>query len=223
MNCLVGKTPAGVDANDVHATLVGQPSLRRAASSTRRHRTARRADQPIRHTRLLPDRTTQALESSSEVGAGTCYCNTTSTHADHGRRAGPHDRARIYRGSRTCRSPTIRAETSPAPARSTSIPVDASSTALGYDGWIGCEYKPADDTVGGSAWMGPYLHKGRERPWRTIGFIGLGIMGTPMAPQSVKGGHHAVPASRSGVRAGTDCGGRRVVRERQRGRAAAPT
>jgi len=27
---------------------------------------------------------------------------------------------------------------------------------LGYDGWIGCEYKPAGDTVAGLSWMDPW-------------------------------------------------------------------
>ncbi len=29
--------------------------------------------------------------------------------------------------------------------------------ALGYDGWIGCEYKPAGDTAAGLGWAKPYL------------------------------------------------------------------
>jgi hydroxypyruvate isomerase len=29
--------------------------------------------------------------------------------------------------------------------------------ALGYDGWIGCEYKPAGDTLAGLGWAKPYL------------------------------------------------------------------
>jgi hydroxypyruvate isomerase len=28
---------------------------------------------------------------------------------------------------------------------------------LGYDGWIGCEYKPATTTAAGLAWLAPYL------------------------------------------------------------------
>src|ERR1700676_350947 len=28
---------------------------------------------------------------------------------------------------------------------------------LGYSGWIGCEYKPANSTVPGLGWIGPYL------------------------------------------------------------------
>ena len=29
--------------------------------------------------------------------------------------------------------------------------------ALGYDGWIGCEYKPANGTVDGLGWIRPYI------------------------------------------------------------------
>jgi len=28
---------------------------------------------------------------------------------------------------------------------------------LGYQGWIGCEYKPAADTTDGLGWIKPYL------------------------------------------------------------------
>jgi hydroxypyruvate isomerase len=30
--------------------------------------------------------------------------------------------------------------------------------SLGYDGWIGCEYKPAAGTIQGLGWTAPYLH-----------------------------------------------------------------
>lgn len=30
---------------------------------------------------------------------------------------------------------------------------------LGYDGWIGCEYRPAGRTVDGLGWMAPYVKK----------------------------------------------------------------
>jgi len=30
---------------------------------------------------------------------------------------------------------------------------------LGYDGWVGCEYKPAGDTVAGLDWVRPYLSR----------------------------------------------------------------
>ena len=30
---------------------------------------------------------------------------------------------------------------------------------LGYDGWIGCEYKPKTSTSEGLGWVNPYLRK----------------------------------------------------------------
>ena len=34
--------------------------------------------------------------------------------------------------------------------------------AIGYDGWIGCEYRPASDTEAGLIWARDYLKSGRE-------------------------------------------------------------
>lgn len=33
---------------------------------------------------------------------------------------------------------------------------------LGYDGWVGCEYRPASDTSAGLGWARDYLKSGRE-------------------------------------------------------------
>jgi hydroxypyruvate isomerase len=34
--------------------------------------------------------------------------------------------------------------------------VFAELDALGYDGWIGCEYRPRGETVAGLGWAAPY-------------------------------------------------------------------
>jgi hydroxypyruvate isomerase len=31
--------------------------------------------------------------------------------------------------------------------------------ALGYEGWIGCEYRPRAGTSAGLGWVKPYLHR----------------------------------------------------------------
>ena len=49
-----------------------------------------------------------------------------------------------WRASATSSWPTTRAATSRAPARSTTRSLFGHIDALGYNGWIGCEYKPAD-------------------------------------------------------------------------------
>jgi hydroxypyruvate isomerase len=35
--------------------------------------------------------------------------------------------------------------------------------ALGYAGWIGCEYRPCADTLSGLAWARPYLRPAGAR------------------------------------------------------------
>ena len=35
---------------------------------------------------------------------------------------------------------------------------------LGYDGWIGCEYRPKAETSSGLDWLAPYLDRARRRP-----------------------------------------------------------
>ena len=77
--------------------------------------------------------------------------------------------------------------------------------AIGYDGWIGCEYKPK-----GNDGRRPRLarrarrervdHRTKEQSsMANVGFIGLGIMGAPMAGHLIKGGHRVYLHSRSGV------------------------
>ena len=58
---------------------------------------------------------------------------------------------------------------------------------LGYRGWVGCEYRPAGDTVAGpevAAGIRSLTARPPDNTWEArmkIGFIGLGIMGRPMA------------------------------------------
>ena len=63
---------------------------------------------------------------------------------------------------------------------------------IGYGGWIGCEYKPRTTTNDGLGWFAavPRLSKSsKRRNIMKVGFIGLGIMGRPMAGHLVKAGH----------------------------------
>ncbi len=77
---------------------------------------------------------------------------------------------------------------------------------IGYHGWVGCEYKPATTTEAGLGWMktrgeaaqrrirlSPTHPSFRRHPHMAkIGFIGLGIMGAPMARNLLKAGHTLV-------------------------------
>ena len=84
----------------------------------------------------------------------------------------------------------------------------------GYDGWVGCEYKPAAATAAGLGWFAPYAEAPpepaalQELHGMKVGFIGLGIMGQPMALNLDKGGHELFLHTRSGVpQALLDAGG----------------
>ena len=64
---------------------------------------------------------------------------------------------------------------------------------IGYGGWIGCEYKPRTNTTDGLGWFAPYRSltsdQAQGEASMKVGFIGLGIMGRPMAGHLVKAGH----------------------------------
>ncbi|MCK7473152.1 MAG: TIM barrel protein [Rhodopseudomonas palustris] len=68
----------------------------------------------------------------------------------------------------TCSWPTTRAATSRAPARSTTASCSRYIDRIGYDGWIGCEYKPAaDHRSRGLAGVAPYAGTERHRHERS--------------------------------------------------------
>ena len=85
-------------------------------------------------------RTTSGCCSTSTTWRSTA---TTSTPPSTPRRA----------GSATCRSPTPRAATSPAPESSTSTTTCERIAATGYDGWVGLEYKPSGASADAFDWL----------------------------------------------------------------------
>ena len=81
--------------------------------------------------------------------------------------------------------------------------------ATGYDGWVGLEYKPSGASADAFDWLprerrvGPLNRttvpddeKGAS-DMTTVAFIGLGIMGGPMAANLVKAGFEVVGYNRS--------------------------
>ena len=74
----------------------------------------------------------------------------------------------------------------------------------GYDGFVGCEYKPKGDDLGGPGLVRALSPRrltrtNQGRIVMKVGFIGLGIMGKPMAVNLGKGGHELFLHTRSGV------------------------
>src|SRR4029078_4872683 len=70
-----------------------------------------------------------------------------------------------------------------------------------------------------SVWQNRFLPRG-EKVMSNVGFIGLGIMGKPMAANLIKGGHTLYVTSRSGVpqeltaAGATSCGGPKEVAQK---------
>src|SRR5439155_15669290 len=147
----------------------------------------------------------------------TFTSNTTSIVCNAWRASSRTPSRRICRRSPTCSSPTTRGATSPARARSITASCSASSTrsattagsvantsrrATPSKASRGARHTVFDieRTHGDTANMG------------NLGFIGLGIMGAPMAGHLIKGGHQVFLHSRSGVPASlTEAGGKRCA------------
>ncbi len=153
VNCLAGIAPKGVDAGPRARDVRRQPQVRRAEARGGGHQAPDRADQHVRHSRLLSQPDAAGARHHRATSARTISTSSTTSITCSGWRASSRPRSRrTCRRSRTCSSPTIRAATSPGPARSTTASCSASSMRIGYDGWIGCEYKPKGNTVDGLAW-----------------------------------------------------------------------
>ena len=88
----------------------------------------------------------------------------------------------------------------------------------GYAGWVGLEYKPTTDTETSLQWLPMERRAAHGSDPRartsmsTIGFIGLGIMGSPMAVHLQKAGHEVSGYNKRRDTAGplVEAGGRKA-------------
>ena len=138
-----------------------QPALRRRRTAARGNPADRRADQPFRHSRLLPQpQRPDAGDPRRSRAPPISSCNTTSTTCSAWRANSPRRWRSISSASATSRSPTIPAETSPAPARSIIPILLRRLDALGYDGWIGANTSRRGGQRTGSAGFAPGAAEG---------------------------------------------------------------
>ena len=99
-------------------------------------------------------------------------------------------RAALRPRSGTSRSPTRPAAASRAPGSSTGTRCSARLAASGYSGHVGLEYRPVGPSAASFDWLPRHLRSATvEENVTTIGFIGLGIMGGPMAANLLAAGH----------------------------------
>ena len=153
LNCLAGKTPAGVGAEVVHATLVD--NLRFAAAALK-EAGIRLLIEPI-NTFDIPgfhlSRTAQALALIDEVGSDNLFVQYDLYHAQRmeGELIGTL-------GAQLARIGHVQLADNPGRHEPGTGEIHygnvfAALDRLGYDGWVGCEYKPATTTEAGLHWL----------------------------------------------------------------------
>ena len=153
LNCLAGKAPAGVDAGRVHETFVD--NLRFAAPKLK-EAGIRLLIEPI-NTFDIPgfylNRTAQAAEIIDQVGSDNLFVQYDIYHAQRmeGELANTIARYLPKIAHMQLADNPLRNEpgTGEINFRFLFDFIDGS----GYDGWIGCEYKPAAGTREGLGWI----------------------------------------------------------------------
>ena len=153
LNCLAGKAPAGVEDSVLHQTLV--ENLRFAAAEFKKV-DLRLLVEPI-NTFDIPNfyvnRTSQALAILEEVGADNAYLQYDIYHAQRmeGELAANMQKYLPRIGHIQLADNPGRNE--PGTGEINYPFLFAHLDRLGYNGWIGCEYKPATSTEAGLNWL----------------------------------------------------------------------
>ena len=152
LNCLVGKAPAGVAADVLRQTVV--ENLRFAAAELKKAG-VRLLIEPV-NTFDIPgfylNRTAQALSILDEVGADNAFVQYDIYHAQRmeGELAATMQKHLARIGHIQLADNPGRNEPGTGEINYTFL--FAHLDRIGYDGWIGCEYKPATTTLAGLGW-----------------------------------------------------------------------
>ena len=153
LNCLAGKAPAGVSPDLLRKTFV--ENLRFAAAELKKEN-LRLLIEPI-NTFDIPGfylhRTAQAIEILDEVGADNAFVQYDIYHAQRmeGELANTAQKHLARIGHMQLADNPGRNE--PGTGEINYAFLFAHLDRIGYDGWIGCEYKPATTTEAGLGWI----------------------------------------------------------------------
>lgn len=156
VNCLAGRRPDTVTPAAARATMV--TNLRFAASEFKRAG-VRLVTEPINCFDIpgyFVNRTAEALSIMDDVGSDNLFLQYDVYHAQRMEgELGATLSAHIGRIGH------IQIADNPGRHEPGSGEINYSWVlrhidALGYDGWVGCEYKPRDGTVAGLGWMAPF-------------------------------------------------------------------
>ena len=153
LNCLVGKAPAGVSEDLLRQTVI--ENLRFAAAELQKAG-LRLLIEPI-NTFDIPDfylsRTVQAIEILDEVGADNAFVQYDIYHAQRmeGELANTAQKHLARIGHVQLADNPGRNE--PGTGEINYAFLFTHLDRIGYDGWIGCEYKPTATTEAGLGWI----------------------------------------------------------------------
>ena len=153
LNCLAGKTPAGVSDSALRSTLVS--NLKFAAAAFQ-NQGLRLLIEPINHFDIpgfYLNRTAQAVALLDEVGAANAFVQYDIYHAQRmeGELAATVEKYLPRIGHIQLADNPGRHE--PGTGEINYPFLFAHLDRIGYAGWIGCEYKPATTTEAGLHWM----------------------------------------------------------------------
>lgn len=153
LNCLAGKAPAGVDAATLRSTFVG--NLRHAAArlSDAGLRLLIEPINPFDIPGFYLNRTDEALAILDEVGAPNAFVQYDIYHAQRteGELAATLQKhlpriAHVQLADNPGRN-------EPGTGEINYPHLFAHLDRIGYQGWVGCEYKPAQSTEAGLGWL----------------------------------------------------------------------
>lgn len=153
VNCLAGIAPAGIDTEKLQTTFID--NLRFAADKLR-EAGIRLLIEPI-NTYDIPgfylNRTDQAAAIIDAVGSDNLYIQYDLYHAQRMEGELANTIARYLPRIAHMQLADNPGRHEPGTGEINYPFLFAHIDRLGYDGWIGCEYKPAADTVAGLGWM----------------------------------------------------------------------
>ena len=153
LNCLAGKVPAGADARQVQQTFV--ENLRFAAGELKAAG-LRLVMEPI-NTFDIPgfylNRTAQALEVIEQVGSDNLFIQYDIYHMQRMEGELAATLQKQLKSIKHIQLADNPGRNEPGTGELNYRFLFQHLDRIGYDGWIGCEYKPADTTEAGLGWV----------------------------------------------------------------------
>ncbi len=153
LNCLAGKAPAGVDAAALRRTFVGNLRFAAAALKAAGLRLLIEPINPFDIPGFVLNRTDQAIAILDEVGADNAFVQYDIYHAQ---RAEGELAATLQKN--LARIGHVQLADNPGRNEPGSGEINfpflfAHLDRIGYAGWVGCEYWPAQGTEAGLGWL----------------------------------------------------------------------